>query len=512
MKCTTFCPLVLLTLALTSAGAQDTGAPDTAAPALTLYNQNFAVVRQSVPLTLQAGLNHVSVNDITVHLEPDSVILRDPTGKRSLSIREQNYRADPLTQDLLLSLYEGQTIPFVATRDNKTVTVMGRIIRSGYVPHSSQAYAQYGQNYYQQQQAYAGSEQPVIEVDGKVQFGLPGQPQFPSLPGDAILKPTLDWTLDTDKSGPFTAELAYVTGGMTWSASYNVVAPETDTGTMDLVGWVTMDNQSGKTFPNARIKLMAGDVSKLQPNNQSAYAVAGSLRAMSSDASGPPVTEKTFDEYHLYTLQHPTTLRDRETKQVEFVRANGINYTQLYVYDGVLIDHDRYSNFSYENIRSEQSYGAQSNPKVAVMREFVNSQANHLGVPLPKGRVRFYKQDSDRQLEFTGENTIDHTPKDETLRIFTGNAFDLTGERTQTNYKSDYNAHAIDESFSITVRSHKKTPVEVRVVEHLYRGATWTIPVHSRTFLKTDAHTIEFRVPLAPDEARTLTYTAHYTW
>ncbi len=183
--------LALLTMLAVPAGAQDASSP-----ALTLYNQNFAVVRQSVPLTLKAGLNQVTMNDITVHVELDSVILRDPTGKRSLCIREQNYRADPLTQDLLLSLYEGQTIPFVTTRDGKTVTVMGRIIRSGYVPHGSSAYAQYGQNYYYQQQANAGSEQPVIEVDGKIQFGLPGQPQFPSLPEDTILKPALDWTIE----------------------------------------------------------------------------------------------------------------------------------------------------------------------------------------------------------------------------------------------------------------------------------------------------------------------------
>ena len=507
--------LLLLSLALSRPTFAQSPPPSSDVPALTIYNQNFAVIRQTVPLTLKVGLNHVTVNDITVHVEPDSVILRDPSGGRTLEVREQNYRADPLTQDLLLSLYEGQTIPFLVNHGDHTDTVPGKIIRSGYVPHSS-AYSTYGQQYYSQQQAYASSNegmgQPIIQVDGKIQFGLPGQPLFPALPDDSILKPTLDWTVETDKAGPVNAELAYITGGMTWSASYNVVAPETGTGTMDLVGWVTMDNQSGKTFENCRIKLMAGDVSKIQPNNIYTFARDNNVSVPISDSGSPPVTEQAFDEYHLYTLPNATTLRDRETKQVEFVRSQGIKYTQIYVYDGAYIDPSQYNGWTYDNIRNNQGYGTQSNPKVAVMREFVNSTANGLGIPLPKGRVRFYKRDADGQLEFTGENVIDHTPKDETLRIYTGNAFDLTGERTQTDFKSDYNNRMVDESFSIKVRNHKTEPVEVRIVEHLYRGATWAIAAHSHTFLKTDAHTIEFRVTLAPNEEKIVTYTAHYTW
>jgi hypothetical protein len=502
---------LLLLLFVSAANAQTAPAPS-AAPALTIYNQDFAVVRQTLPLTLKAGSNQVTVSDITVHVEPDSVILRDPTGRRILQIREQNYRADPLTQDLLLSYFEGRTIPFLVTHGDHTETVMGRIVRSGYVPHTS-AYSTFGQQYYQQQQAFGsysgGSGQPIIEVDGKIQFGLPGQPQFPSLPDDSILKPTLDWTLETDKSGPVNAELAYVTGGMTWSASYNAVAPEIDNGTMDLVGWVTMDNQSGKDFPDARIKLMAGDVSKIQQNGQVQLDLASSY-ATKADLGAPAVTEKAFDEYHLYTLPNPTTLRDRETKQVEFVRADGIKYKTIYVYDGAYIDPNRYNGWSYDNIRNNQEYGTQSNPKIFVMRAFVNDKTNGLGIPLPKGRVRFYKRDSDGQLEFTGENVIDHTPQDETLRVYTGNAFDLTGERTQTSYK--YGPGFADETFSIKVHNHKTTPVDVRIVEHLYRGDNWAIPSHSNTFLKTDAHTIEFRVTLAPDEEKTVNYTAHYTW
>lgn len=478
---------------------------------LTIYNQSFAVVRETVPLTLTAGVNHLTFSDITAHVEPDSVVLRDPAGLRTLQVLEQNYRADPISQDLLLNRYEGQTIDFQVTHGDRTEIVRGKIVRSGYVPHTN-AYS-YGQSYYQSQVAYAygGAGQPLIEVNGKLQFTLPGQPLFPALSDDAVLKPTLDWTVQTDRAGPLNAEMAYITEGMTWKADYNLVSPEVGN-TLDMTGWVTMDNQSGKTFDNARIKLMAGDVSKIQPQNYYARDSFSGGAGFPGGGGQPAVTEKAFDEYHLYTLQRPTTLRDRETKQVEFVHAQGIPSKVIYVYDGAAIDPSQYQGWSYDNIRSQQSYGTQSNPKVSVMREIVNSAKNGLGIPLPKGRVRFYRRDADGHLEFIGENTIDHTPKDETLRVYTGNAFDLVGERRQTDYHLESDRRQLDETFEIKVRNHKAVPVEFRVVEHLYRGLTWTILEHSQDFLKTDAHTIEFRVLVAPNGEGVVTYTAHYTW
>ena len=231
------------------------------------------------------------------------------------------------------------------------------------------------------------------------------------------------------------------------------------------------------------------------------------------DAAMPPnVTEKAFDEYHLYTLERPATLRDRETKQVEFVRASGVKSQRVYIYDGLKIDPNQWRGYSMENRRNNENFGTESVTKVAVVREIKNSEANHLGLPLPKGRVRFYKQNEDGQPEFTGENTIDHTPKDETLRIFTGNAFDLVGERRRTNWTSENRYHYADESFEIKLRNHKTEPVEIRVVEHLYRWYTWEIAKPSEPFVKTAAQVIEFRVQLQPDEEKTVSYTAHYTW
>ena len=488
-----------------------------AEPALTIYNQDFAVVRDTVPLDLKAGPNDVRFTDTTTHLEPDSVILRDPAGKVRLRILEQNYRADPVSQGLLLSLFEGKTIDFLVTRPEggKDEVVRGKIIRSGYVPHSA-AMRRYNDQYRYQQMALSngseGTGQPIVEVDGALRFSLPGQPLFPALGDDTILKPTLAWTIESAAPAKLDAELAYLTGGMTWDADYSVVAPEQGD-RIDLTGLVTMDNQSGKTFTNARIKLMAGDVNKLDPNTGQVVMFATARRSAALESSDPnAVTEKSFDEYHLYSLPRPTMLRDRETKQVEFVRAEGVASSRFYVYDGAKIDRSQSRNYSYENIRNDNNYGTQSNPKVWTMREFQNTESNGLGVPLPKGRVRFYRRDADGQLEFTGENVIDHTPRDETLRVFTGAAFDLAGERKRTAYRVDDSRNWADEWFEVRLRNHKKETVEIRVVEHLYRWTNWEIADNSDPFVKTEAQAVEFRVQLKPDEEKVLHYKAHYSW
>jgi len=192
------------------------------------------------------------------------------------------------------------------------------------------------------------------------------------------------------------------------------------------------------------------------------------------------------------------------------VRATGVKAPTVYVYDGVKVD--RYRGWNYEAIRGNREYGTESNPKVWVMREFVNADTNHLGMPLPKGKLRFYRRNDDGQMEFTGEDTIDHTPRNETIRVTTGNAFDLVGERKRVNYRMDSGEKWMDESFEIKLRNRKKEPVEIRVVEHLYRWNNWQVTAKSDDFQKTDAQTIEFRVPVKPDEEKTITYAVHYSW
>ena len=483
-----------------------------AEPQLTIYNQNFAVVRILIPLNLRPGTNQVQFTDITAYLEPASVILRDPTGGRTIQILEQNYRADPVSEQLLLSLNEGKTLDFLVQRGDKTEIVQGKVIRSGYVPPPQQG-AWYGAPYYGGPGGAPGNLQPIIEVEGKLRFALPGTPLFPTLADDTILKPTLNWVLQSDKPGEMNAEFSYVTGQVSWNADYNLVAPE-EGDLLDMVGWVTINNQSGRTFHDARIKLMAGSVNKIQPSMRDRFVMNMAYGGVAGGIGGfpPQVTEKPFEEYHLYELHRSTTLHDQETKQVEFVRASGIKSERIYIYDGAKIDQSRYQGWNIESIRQNSEYGTESNPDIWVMREFINSEGNHLGMPLPAGRVRFYRQDTDGQLEFTGENEIKHTPRDETIRAYTGSAFDIKGERRRTDFRIDMGQRWLDESFEIKLRNHKKEPVVVRVVEHLYRGATWEITTKSDTYLKTDSQTIEFRVQVAPDSEKTVTYMAYYTW
>jgi len=462
-----------------------------AQPALTIYNQSFAVVRDSVPLDLKAGVNEVRYPGATAQLEPDSVILRDPSGNHSLQILEQNYRNDPISQDLLLSLFEGKTIDFekIRNRDNTQVTdlIPGKIIRSGYVPGGT-------------------AQEPIIEVDGKLQFSLPGQPLFPDLGDDTILKPTLNWRLQTDKPGNFDAEVGYVTEGLDWSASYNLVSPE-EGDFVDFVGWITMENNSGKTFENANIQLMAGDVNKIQPRPMYAFREVMAVGGAAGGGMEPAVTEKAFDEFHLYSIARPTTLHDRETKQVEFVHAEKVFAPTIYVYEGAA-DYRFYG-----GLNTDQNWGQSDNKKILVQREFVNAETNHLGIALPAGKLRFYRRDDADRLQFVGENTIDHTPRQETIRVTTGNAFDLVGERKQTDYHLDSDNKTADETFTIKLRNRKKdAAVEIRVIEHLYRWNNWEITAHSDEFTKTDSQTIEFRVPVKPNEEKVVTYSVHYSW
>jgi hypothetical protein len=477
---------IILTLSLAALAAPGVFA---AGPALTIYNQNFAVVRDSVTLDLNDGVNKVLYAGATAQVEPDSVILRDPAGVHALQILEQDYRNDPVSQPFLLSLNEGKTIDFESIRlkDNTQTRdiVKGKIIRSGYVPHGA-------------------AQEPIIEVNGKLQFTLPGQPLFPDLGDDTVLKPTMNWLLQTDKPGKFEAEVGYVTGGFNWHADYNLVSPEKGD-LVDLVGWITLQNDSGKTFENAKIKLMAGDVNKIQPASRMVFG-GGGFGGGGGGFAAPVVTEKAFDEFHLYDIGRATTLHDRETKQVEFVHAEKMYAPTIYVYDGA-------SGYRFSGgLTTDQGYGNNGNKKVMVMREFVNAESNHLGVALPKGRLRFYRRDTDSQLQFVGENEIDHTPRDETIRVTTGNSFDLVGERKATNFKIDTGDKWIDETFEIKLRNHKKEPVEIRTVEHLYRWSNWEITAKSNAFVKTDAQTIEFRLQVQPDEEKTITYTVHYSW
>lgn len=482
-------------------------------PRLTIYNQDFAVVRVQTPLDLKQGINHVQLSDVTNYLEPDSVILRDPSGQYPLRILEQNYRADPVSQESMLQLYEGKQINFLVTQNGHSEVVSGKIIRSGYAPPNPPAYPYYSSPYGGQQIPPA-TRQPIIEVNGQLRFSLPGEPLFPALTEGTILKPILSWVIESQKAGHVDTQFSYITSQMGWDATYNLIEPPAGQ-MLNLVGWVTMHNRTGMTFNDAQIDLMAGTIRKLPPPGYG-YGVGGAvgrLETFSGPFNGAPlVTEQPFDEYHLYTLQRPVTLHDQETKQVEFIRANSIKASLYYVYDGFELPPNQYNGWTMEMIRQNTDFGTEFTRQVRVYRSFANTQANHLGVPLPAGRLRFYGEGKGGNLQFLGEAPIEHTPENETVHAYTGNAFDLRGERLRTNYVIDSMRRTLDESFEIRLSNHKKQAAEIRVDEHLYRGYTWEIQQHSDPFVKMDSQTIEFRIEVPADGEKTVTYTVHYTW
>ena len=478
----------ILTLALVSAAAAQQNGTAGGATALTIYNQDFAVARTTVDLNLTAGTNQVTTTNVTTQLEPDSVVLRDPAGKIAFKIDEQNYDAGVIDQNSLLQKYEGKTIQFSQgrTQDGKLITVDGKIIRA--------------------------TQPPLIESNGTMQFELPGMPLFPASTDGLLLKPTLRWQIYSAKPARLAAELAYITRGMSWQATYNVVAPETKDVTaaehVDVMGWVTIQNNSGTEFPQATIKLMAGDVAKIQNTFMKQDRFVGGGLAMAA-APAPQVTQQAFDDFHLYDLNRTVSLRSGETKQVQFLESGEVTMTRVYEYDG---GNTGYVNFYAGYHNDQPTFGNGSNTKVNVRAEIKNAVANHLGMPLPAGRIRLYLRDSGGQMEFIGEGTIPHTPTDETVKVPVGSAFDVTGTRKQTDFHVDQRAHTIDETFEITVKNQKTTPVNVAVVEHMNRGQNWTVPIKSSDYTKRDSNTIEFPVTVPAAGEVKVTYSAHYSW
>lgn len=324
---------------------------------------------------------------------------------------------------------------------------------------------------------------------------------LPELPEGIISTPTLEWQVANKKAGTHSIELSYITGNVNWKATYNAVVDESEK-YFDLTGWVTIDNKSGMTYKNPKIKLMAGDVSKYTNYGYGNYASYGmKMESFARDTSS--FQEKPFSEFHLYTLQRTTTLKDNQTKQIQFVSAQGVPSKKLLIYNATknFYYSDYYSGYNSYN-RASQNYGTDN----------MNDKASGLGVPLPQGLFSVYKKDEDSLLEFIGQDKITHTPKDETIRIYLGNAFDIVGQRTQTSFKYDSDKDFVDEEFKITLKNHKKNSETVRVVEHLYRWSNWKILSSSDHYVTKDVKTIEFEVNVPADGQKDITYKVNYWW
>lgn len=453
--------------------------------ALTIYNGNLAVVRDSLPVELKAGETILRYDQATAQVIPDSVVLRDPSGETSFALREQGYRNDPVSQGLLLSFFEGKEIPFQKVYpDGKVEMITGKVVRSGY------------------QSGGRNVSSPVIETSNGLQFSLPGQPIFPSLGDNSILRPTLSWTLGSEAAKSFEAQLSYLTRGLSWQASYNLVAPE-EGELVTLSGWITATNNSGTSFEDAKVKLVAGDVNTVPDARRGGGRRARAAMAESFSMEDA-VQEKAFDDFHLYTLPRPITLQDQETKQVEFLRSPKVQATKSYLYDPVP--------FRFHGGRQTNRVQDNSSKDVSIFWNFKNSEENGLGVAMPGGTVRFYREDSDDgNLEFVGENRIDHTPKNEDLKIYTGNAFDLVGERKVTSFEFNERSKWVKETVEITLKNRSEKPQTITAREHLWRWSNWEIDSESE-FEKTDANTIEFTKTIEPDSVIVTTYEITYSW
>lgn len=342
-------------------------------------------------------------------------------------------------------------------------------------------------------------------------FSLPGTPIFPKLPEGKALKPELGWKIAAAKPEKVDAELTYLTDGLTWQADYNAIMAD-DEKISQLTGWITLENETGVTFENSQLKLIAGNVrrlrSALRRSAESERIIVTGSNIPTAEETGPAIQRRTFDEYHEYTLPKPVTLSDREMTQVELVRATNVNAVRSFIYDGSTVKVDSYG-LDYAQLDS--GFGTESTSKVAITSEFRNDTANHLGVPLPEGLVHFYRSDTQGHLQFTGDSSLGNTPKDELVRAATGYAFDLFGERVQTDYRINDEDRTVQESYEIKVRNHRKDAADVRVWEHPCRWRQWEIVAQSQPFKKVNQQTFEFIVSIPPNEEKKITYTIRYS-
>ena len=467
---------------------------------LTIYNQSLSLIREERSLNIGKGISRVVIPDIPATIDGTSLHFLSLTDASAVRVLEQNYQYDLVNQGKLLEKYIGKEVEFVRVNEEskKEYTVKGRLLSSGY-----QVQPQFGVS--SPSYSYVGGM--VAEMNGKIEINPAGRLVLPSLPEGLIFKPQLEWLVSNSKPGEHKSEISYLASALSWNANYVALLDKNDV-SLDLTGWVTLTNNSGTSFHNAGLKLVAGDVNMVREQfNRNAGMMKSTMMA---DEASSQFKQTELFEYKLYTLQRRTDVNNNETKQVELVSGKNVASKKVFIYDG-LDNQWRYWSNNYD-YRSQGNFGQQSNPKVGVYVTFKNDEKSGLGLPLPKGKVRVYKRDDDGKEQFIGEDEIDHTPKDEELRLYLGNAFDIVGERAQTDFKSVASGHVVEETIQIKVRNHKSTPVEVQVYEHPWRWNEWQITKSSSEYIKVDQSTVRFPVKIGKDGEKVITYTIRYTW
>ena len=449
--------LALLTLLLSSPlFAQTNENPDRQSVAVTIYNNDLGVVRDVRKFNITKGTGELRMRDVPSRIDATTVKITDLDHPKDIEVVEQNYEYDLVSQRKLLEKYLDKSI---AVTDDKNVRTEGTLL------------------------AVENDKLTLMTSTGIVM--LPNLARYtmsvPTLSGGLITKPTLIWKINSSRQlSQEPLEVLYQTGGMTWHTEY-IAALADDEKSLDLTGWVSVDNTSGASFPDAKLKLVAGALHQVSPLRK-ANGIYGSA-VMAQAVSVPQFEEHGMFEYHVYDLGRQTDINNNEVKQISLLTADNVSADKHYTYEG--------------------------GTSVAVTIAFQNVEANHLGIPLPMGTIRVMKRDKDGLLEFIGEDHIDHTPRDEKLTLHVGNAFDLTGEREVTNSES-LGSNSNEESVAITLKNHKDEDVTIDAVENL--GSNWEVTLSSMPYEKKNGYTVVFHVPVKARGEAKVTYTVRHHW
>ncbi len=440
------------------------GIEDQTGVAVTIYNVNLGLVKDQREIRLPKGVGEVRFMDVASGIIPASVYIKSLIEPESLHVFEQNYEYDLLNPQKLLDKYVGKEVKLYY---KNPFTEREEIIKATLLSNNGG---------------------PIFKIGNEITFGHPGRIIFPGVPENLISKPTLVWLVENSLSSAQKVEASYLTNGIKWRADYVVTLNNKDD-KADLSGWVTIDNKSGAAYKDAKLKLVAGDIHRVKDEFE--YREKMMRMAEAAAKPAPQFKEEEFFEYHIYTLQRPSTVKDNQTKQISLITAGDIPVKKELILYGA-----KYYYYSqYGEVMSDQ--------KVAVFVEIGNKKENNLGIPLPKGTVRVYKKDSEGSLQFIGEDLIDHTPKDEKIRIKVGDAFDVVGSRKQTDWKKiAYDTY--EAAYEISLRNHKKEDVTVKVVEPI--PGDWTMLSSSHEYTKTSAFAAEFNILVPKDKEVKLTY------
>jgi hypothetical protein len=475
-------PAVLLAAlpALLCAQETTTTLKDQKALAVTIYNDNLALVKDTREVRLPKGEARLAFQEVSANIRPETALLRNLTHTKDFWVSEQNFDFDLLTPQKLLEKYVGEKVTVVRSLPNADNSGSKEIREEATV--------------------LATNNGTVLQFADRIETSIPGRIVYPKVPGNLRARPTLVISLNSGADRAQQLELSYLTGGLSWRADY-VANLSSDEKTLDLSGWVTLTNQSGAAYPNATLQLVAGDVNRAREPRRD--MVAGAVMSeMRMKAAAPKMAEESLFDYHLYTLDHPTTLAVNQTKQVALLSASGVPARKEYLLQG----QNYYYSGSYGDLGDKQ--------KVGVFVEFDNKEASHLGMPLPKGIIRVYKRDSEGRAQFVGEDNVDHTPKNETVRLKLGDAFDVTAKRKQTDYKNlghqGKYSYVYESAFEVVLKNAKKEAVTVTLLEPM--PGDWEVLQSSHPCVKAASGTGKFQVAVPAEGSATLTYRVRVRW